>query len=289
MVMRDKKLLIIGATGLLGKPVAHHILAKGYNVKIMCRDSARAQNILGPGFEYCEGDVLKPDQLKLAIDGCTGVYLNLKSGDNFDFENSTEIKGLTNTLDLVPQSTLEWLGCISGAGDLAQHAHLPPLKIKYEVERLIQSSPIPYTLFKPTHFMESLRLFVRDGKAAIPGHQSNTYHYLAASDYAELVLDSWINGLHKNIKVTILGPQSFSMKEALSIYAKFCLEHKKVGSIPLPLLRVIATITNNQPLKTATTLFRTFQQIPEDFDEESILVQPKNAVTLEQWCQNEQN
>ena len=51
------RILVIGATGLIGAPVARRLLADGHQVRLLVRDTGRASQRLGDGFEYLEGSV----------------------------------------------------------------------------------------------------------------------------------------------------------------------------------------------------------------------------------------
>jgi uncharacterized protein YbjT (DUF2867 family) len=48
------RILVIGATGLIGAPVARRLLADGHQVRLLVRDTGRASQRLGDGFEYLE-------------------------------------------------------------------------------------------------------------------------------------------------------------------------------------------------------------------------------------------
>ncbi len=52
----SKRILVLGATGLLGKPVAHHLHEAGYVVRILARDIAKAQQLFSESFELVAGD-----------------------------------------------------------------------------------------------------------------------------------------------------------------------------------------------------------------------------------------
>jgi hypothetical protein len=49
--------LVIGGTGLLGRPVPDGPRAAGHRVRLLARQPERAQALLGPGFTYVAGDV----------------------------------------------------------------------------------------------------------------------------------------------------------------------------------------------------------------------------------------
>lgn len=56
-------ILVIGATGGVGKRIVSRLLAKNYPVRTLVRDANRAKSILGDQVELFEGDVTIPDTL----------------------------------------------------------------------------------------------------------------------------------------------------------------------------------------------------------------------------------
>jgi nucleoside-diphosphate-sugar epimerase len=54
------RLLVVGATGMLGRPVVFRLREDGHIVRLLARDVRRARASLGAGFEYVDGDVGDP-------------------------------------------------------------------------------------------------------------------------------------------------------------------------------------------------------------------------------------
>lgn len=70
-----KTILVIGATGLSGEPVARHLLQNGFQVKILGRDPGKAKKQFRDPFEIVKGNVMDINSLENA--GCFGVHINL--------------------------------------------------------------------------------------------------------------------------------------------------------------------------------------------------------------------
>jgi uncharacterized protein YbjT (DUF2867 family) len=51
-----KIILVIGGTGLLGQPVARHLLEAGFQVRVVTRDQEKAQRVFDGSFEILAGD-----------------------------------------------------------------------------------------------------------------------------------------------------------------------------------------------------------------------------------------
>ncbi len=281
-----KRVLVVGATGTLGAPVARALLDHGYAVRALVRSTARAAaNPLLDGAEWVEGDVLDAKSVRVAMQDCQALYSSLSS-DSFDLKQSVEYRGNRVLCAAAAEAGLAWVGYISGAGDLAAFGEHRPLVIKANCEALFRHCGVPYTVFKPTHFFESLPLFVRDGRIAIPGRQVQRYHYLAAADYAQVVVAAMAeSGCHRQ-SLTLLGPEALSMAEALAIYRDAVMPGQRIGYLPLWLARTLGRLPPLADMGRMAELFTTFDAgIPEG--EASLLPAhfPAISTRCKQWSE----
>tara|TARA_R110002110_G_scaffold205066_1_gene416736 strand:- start:136931 stop:137797 length:867 start_codon:yes stop_codon:yes gene_type:complete len=281
-------LLFVGATGNLGAPVARHMVASGIAVRALVRDADKAsQDKRLAGVELVQGDVRDVAAVQSALSGCTRVYSSLSS-DSFDVDESVEVVGLTNLCHAAARQDVSWIGYLSGAGDLASETHLRPLAIKARCEQILCDSGIPWTVFKPTHFFESLPMFVRDGRIAIPGKQPHTYHYLACDDYAQVVIAVMNDAQLHNQALTLLGPEALTMRQALEIYRDALYPGQKVGQLPLWMMRTLGRMTGNADIRRAAELFSAFRaQGDEGAASQLPATVPPINTTCQQWCQQQ--
>lgn len=63
-----------GATGFVGSAVARKLIARGCKVKALTRPNNDRRNLEGLDVEIVEGDLLKPETLRPALDGCRGLF-----------------------------------------------------------------------------------------------------------------------------------------------------------------------------------------------------------------------
>ncbi len=66
--------LVTGATGFVGSAVARQLLARGDAVRVLSRAESDQVNIRNLDVELVEGDLLKPETLRGAVEGCDGVF-----------------------------------------------------------------------------------------------------------------------------------------------------------------------------------------------------------------------
>jgi uncharacterized protein YbjT (DUF2867 family) len=82
--------LVAGATGGTGQEVVDQALAKGFSVRALVRDEAKARMLFGDRVQYVVGDVREPRSLKRAVKGVDQVISALGANVQRDPENSPE-------------------------------------------------------------------------------------------------------------------------------------------------------------------------------------------------------
>lgn len=281
------RVLVAGATGLLGAPVARRLQSEGFAVRALVRDIERARSVLGPRFDLVKGDVTRPDTLDRALEGCQAVYASLRGGEDRASYETVEVQGMRNLAQAARAAGAGRLAYISGAGRTAGNEAYFPVRIKQAAEQAIREAGVPCTIFRATHFMESLPMFLRGRRATVIGDQPHRYHYLAADDYAAMVARALRSPAAANRTLTVLGPEPYTMREALEVFTRIALPEVRVGHLPLPMARLIATLTRNRGLRLACELFAAFSAIGEEGDgAEAVRLLGAPTTTLEQWSRH---
>lgn len=176
-------ILVLGATGLLGEPVARRLEADGFQVRILARNGEKARSLFDNGFELVEGDATNRDDLKQALVGCYGVHLTL-SGE-------AERIGAELVAASAAACSIERITYISGCTAVAENSWFPLTEDKLVAEQAIRTSGVAYTLFALTWPMEMLTRYARDGKPLLIGRMSGPFHFFAVDDLARMVSASY--------------------------------------------------------------------------------------------------
>ena len=269
------KILVIGASGLLAKPVIRHMDKAGFQLRLFSRSVN--QSMYDKEFELVQGDVFNLNDLNKAMTGCDAVHISLSTAG--------EALAAKIVTDSALQKGIKLISTISGCTVSVENRWFPMIENKYQAEQTIINSGIPYMIFRPTWFFESLDLMIRDGKAMLLGKQPNPSHWVAADDLARMVATAYGKPEAKNKIFFIFGPEQHLMKDLLEKYCKLRYpEIKKVSSVPIWMMKMIGLFTGNKQLKEVASLFAYFEKVNElgNPDETNKLL-GKPETTFENW------
>jgi uncharacterized protein YbjT (DUF2867 family) len=274
---------------MLGEPVTRQFQAEGFRVRILSRSPQKAAARFGPGFEILQGDVQDEASLVRAIKGCAGVHINLKGGPRPEDYERIEVRGARAVINAARKSGVQQITYLSAYTIRRENAKSPSTIAKFEAEESIRASGIPYVIFRATWFMESLPEFVQGKQAIVPGKQPNPLHWLAAADYARMVVRSYQSPDAHGKELYTYGPQAFSMKEALKTYCGFVAPQVRVTTIPLWFLSLLAKVSFNAELEDTARFMAYYDKYGEEgSSDEANRLLGAPITTLEQWCQQRQ-
>ena len=274
------KILVIGASSLLAGPVIRKLDEKGYDLRLFSRSVKPSMFI--NDYDIVQGDVFNPADLEKAVSGCDAVHISLASTD--------DIKAVANILEVSKKNGIRRISLVSGGTVSEENRWFKFVDDKYRTEQLIMQSGIPWYIFRPTWFFESLSMFVRNGKASVPGNLTDRYHWVAADDLGMMVANAYATAGAENKIYYVFGPERYTMKEMLGKYCRALHpEIKTVTVTPLLPLKVIAFLTRNRQLKFATSLFGYFEKVHEPEVPEADLDSPgRPATDFETWTRLKQ-
>jgi uncharacterized protein YbjT (DUF2867 family) len=273
----DKVILVIGGTGLIGEHIARRLKEDGYRVRVMARDSNKARKMFDESFEIAIGDVKDTNSLEKSLNGCLGVHMNVTE--------DVEQLGAENVASVAPKKGVERITYTAGTNAVEENTWFPPVKGKLLAEKAIRESGIPYTIFCPTFFMESIQRLIRRNQAFIFGKKPILYHLVAAKDYARMVSVSYRLEEAANKKLFVHGPEAVTMYEALRRYCSvFRPEIRKISTMPFWLVRLIATVRRDKQMKFGGELISLSEKVGEGGDPtEANRILGAPQTTLEEW------
>lgn len=272
-----KTILVLGGTGMLGRPVSHSLKEAGYQVRIMTRDVSKAKKLFDDSFEIVSGDPIDASCLENALSGCYGVHISLSS--------EVEQQVAETVSKIAGRLSVERITYISGATVAEENRWFPMVAQKLDAEKAIRNCGVAYTIFCPTWPMEQLVRFFQNGKPSTIGKQPLPVHFFAAQDLGRMVARSYQLANAQNKRFYVYGPEAMTLKTALERYcAKFNPNVEKIAVMPIWMARLLGTLTGDKMLKFAAGLMGYFEKTPEWGDPtEANQILGKPLVTLDGW------
>lgn len=272
-----KRLLILGGTGMLGAPVVGHLVAAGFDVRLLAREPKKARSMFGETVEVVAGDAADAGDVARSLTGCDGVHVSIAG--------PAERVAAENAAKAAVQQELERVTYISGATAFEQNRWFPMTAQKLEAEKAIRESGVPFTIFCPTWPMEQLPRLARGGQPLLVGDQPPPFHWFAAGDLGRMVAAAYQTPESAIKKLFIHGPKPMTMNEALERYCRVL--HPEVESVPMMPIeaaRATAKSTGNEMLSYFAELMAYFEKVGEMGDPaEANQLLGAPVTTLDDW------
>ena len=260
-----KKILVIGGTGLIGRPVVEQLLADGFDVTIGSRSPGHVQDIFGNRFTAIPIDLTEPTTIPKAIADQDAIHVSLPSGPRFKDCFRTEYQGIINLMSNVGESNLKRISYLSG-DSVTPDETFPPVRAKWLAEEPIRSGDIPYSIWRPTWFAETLTKLARFGTIAMIGKGEVGAHWLTGRDFGRWVSKSMNEPKADNQTFNPYGQEWLSMKEAVEIYRDICFPLRPIASSPIGMVSFIGKTLRNWDMWFGAEMFRFLESVGERGD-----------------------
>lgn len=267
------KVLVVGASGVLGQQVIPRLLAHGVAVRAMTRRPAAAEAWARPGVEVVAGDLVDTLSLQRA---CTGVDRVLAAahgmlGRGRYRSESVDGTGQRALIDAARAAGVQRFVQLSAMGASAEHP-IDFFRSKYAAEQYLQQSGLPNVVLRPSAFMEwhahefNGKGLLAKGKAQLLGPGTKRRNFVAAGDVAELAVRALLGEPSPGPVMAIGGPGNYSNNEVAAIYAQAAGLPLRISHLPAPLLGLIARLA--KPLHPGIARIMQMSSLPDDaFDE----------------------
>jgi len=262
-----KKILVIGSTGLLGKPTTRQFIERGHDVSLLARNPEKTRQLF-PECRIEMGDVFDEDSLRSAFQGKDVVYLNLSvapSSSNKDPQQERE--GMRN---IIAAAKKEKVGRIAYLSSLIKNYQGMngfdwwAFRIKNAAIDQLKNSGVPYSIFYPSTFMETFLNLIKGNNIYLVSGSHAPMWMIAAADYGKQVSKAFeiANG---NQEFVIQGLEPFTWDEASKVIVEnYKARQLKIKKAPIGIVKFLGTF--NRKVEYGAKILTALNNYPEKFE-----------------------
>ena len=229
------KVLLVGATGTLGRQIAKQAIEDGHEVRCIVRNPRKASFLQEWGCELTKGNILRKNDISYAlqdievvIDASTSRPEDKESIYETDWEgklnlfNECESKGIKRVIFLSILLTENF-------------RNVPLMDVKYCTEKLLEKSDFDYTIFQCAAFMQGVisqfAIPILDNQAVWMSGSPTKIAYMNTQDMAKIIVTSIENSKTFRSKLPLVGPKAWDADEIIALCEKYSKRQAKIFRI----------------------------------------------------------
>lgn len=268
------KIFVTGATGFIGSRLALRLASQGTVVHALYRDPGKTSIITHPNIMLFKGDILDPDSLKAAAEGCSGIYHTAAFARVWHKDVSTiyrlNIEGTMNVINAGVNAGVKRIVCTSTAGVLGPSASGSMVDensqqpksffTDYEASKSILEKALktvakagtdiivvnPTRVYGPGVLSDSngvtrmIQKYIRGQWHIIPGNGDSIGNYVYVEDVVTGHLLAMENG--KPGERYVLGGANLSYDELFNVLAELAGKKYWLVHLPVPVMEFVSTV-----------------------------------------------
>jgi uncharacterized protein YbjT (DUF2867 family) len=242
------KILLVGATGTLGRQIAKQAIEEGHEVRCFVRNPRKASFLQEWGCELTKGNLLNSgdidyalQDIEVVIDSATGRPEDSKSIYETDWDgklnlfNACESKKIKRVIFLSILSTEKF-------------RNVPLMDVKYCTEKLLEKSNFDYTIFKCAAFMQGVisqfAIPVLDSQAVWMSGTPTKIAYMNTQDMAKIIVSSINKPKSYKLSLPLVGPKAWDSDEVISLCEKYSNKKAKIFRVSPFLIKVTQNVVS---------------------------------------------
>lgn len=291
-------LLIVGATGTLGRQITRRALDEGYKVRCLVRSLRKAAFLKEWGAELIQGDLCVPETLPPALKGITAVIdaATTRPTDSVSIRR-LDWDGKVALIQAAKSANVERFIFFSIL-DAEEYPDVPLMEIKRCTEQFLAESGLNYTILRPCGFMQGLigqyAIPILEKQAVWVMGDSSPIAYMDTQDIARFAVAALQKPETINRTFPVVGSRAWGSYEIIRLCERLSGQEAKTSRMPIGLLRAFQKGLrffqwgwNTADRLAFTEVIATGKPLTADMDETYAVfgIDPQEITTLESYMQ----
>ena len=240
-------ILVVGATGLVGRQICRLLAASGKPTRAMVRatsDQAKVDELKSLGADVVQGDLRDPKSLRAACQGVSAIIatassmpFNYQPGENTP--ETTDQDGLLSLIDAACEAGVQQFIYTSFP---TMTPDFPLQDAKRAVEDRLRGCGLAYTILQPTFFMEvwlspAVGFDYANRKATIYGSGESPISWISFLDVARFAVACLDNPAARNATLELGGPEALNPLQVVKVFEEAGGKPFEVQRVPVEALQ----------------------------------------------------
>lgn len=238
--------LIVGATGTLGRQVARRALDQQLEVRCLVRNTRKAAFLKEWGAHLVRGDLCEPESLSPALEGVTAVIdaATTRPTDSLSIKQ-VDWAGKVALIQAAKAANVERFIFFSIMG-AENYAHVPLMELKRCTELFLVESGLNFTILRPCGFFQGLigqyAIPILEKQAVWVMGEASPVAYMDTQDIAKFAVQALSKPKTEKQTFDLAGPRAWGPYEIIRLCERLSGQDAKVTRMPIRLLRSVRRV-----------------------------------------------
>ena len=226
------KILLVGATGTLGRQIAKQAIEEGHDIRCIVRNPRKASFLQEWGCELTKGNILRKNDISYALQDIEAVIdASTSRPDDKESIYQTDWEGKLNLFNECENKGIKRVIFLSIL--LTENfRNVPLMDVKYCTEKLLEKSDFEYTIFQSAAFMQGVisqfAIPILDNQAVWMSGAPTKIAYMNTQDMAKIIVASIENEKTFKNKLPLVGPKAWDANEIIALCEKYSKRKAKI-------------------------------------------------------------
>ncbi|MEO0458684.1 MAG: NmrA family NAD(P)-binding protein, partial [Cyanobacteria bacterium P01_A01_bin.114] len=238
--------LVVGATGTLGRQIVRHALDEGHEVRCLVRNFQKAAFLREWGAQLVRADLLAPETLPTALEGMEYVIDAATTRPN-DAASIYEVdwEGKVALIQAAADAGIKHYVFFSILNS-EKYPHVPLMEVKRCTEEFLAESGLNYTILKPCGFLQGLigqyAIPILEKQAVWVMGEASPIAFMNTQDIAQFAVKSLTLSDANHKTFPLAGTRAWGAYEIVRLCERLSGQDAKVSTLSLGLLRGVRKV-----------------------------------------------
>jgi uncharacterized protein YbjT (DUF2867 family) len=233
--------LVVGATGTLGRQITRRALDEGHEVRCLVRSPRKATFLKEWGAGLVTGDICNPKTLPAALEGVTAIIdaATARATDSLSIKQ-VDWDGKLNLIQAAKKAGIDRYIFLSIL-DAEKFPKVPLMQIKTCTEKYLAESGLNHTILRPCGFLQGLigqyAIPILENQAIWVVGETAPIAYMDTIDIAKFAVSALSNPETVGKSFPVVGSKAWSADEIIKLCERQSGKEARITRMPIGVLR----------------------------------------------------